>query len=219
MPAGDDGTLFRGNAFIDIDENGDILISPESGQQVTIDGTDYDTKADLTSAGGVLVSSQLPQLSITNVDVVADETERLNLDAEEGDFAIQQDNDTSYILSTNDPSVDSNWVEIDFDAVSAIAGQAINPGSVSVGGTSALISVAASGQTTLASGEAVVDTGESATDATYYLALGIDDPNADAKISGRLFWDDSAGTYKIDIQETETSVGNPTVNYDILRVR
>jgi len=218
MPAGDDGTLFRGQAFFEITDTGDVVIQTDNGS-VTIDGVDYDTKADLTSPGGVLVSSQLPQLSITNVDVVADQTERLNLNSEEGDFAIQQDNDTSYILSTNDPSVDSNWVEIGFDAVSAISGQSINPGSVSVGGSSALISVAASGQTTLASGGAVVDTGESATDATYYLALGIDDPNADAKISGRLFWDDSAGTYKVDIQETETSVGNPTVNYDILRVR
>lgn len=91
---------------------------------------DSDTKADLTAPGGVLVSSQLPQLSITSVDVVADQAARLALDAEEGDFAIQQDNDTSYILSTNDPTVDGNWIEIDFDAVSAIAGQAIAPASV-----------------------------------------------------------------------------------------
>lgn len=80
-------------------------------------------------------------------------------------------------------------------------------------------SVAASGQTTLSSGTAVVDTGISATDATFSLALGIDDPNADAKITGRLFWDDSAGTYKIEIVEDGTSVGNPTVNYDVVRVR
>jgi hypothetical protein len=51
------------------------------------------------------------------------------------------------------------------------------------------------------------------------LALGIDDPNADAEVAGSLFWDDSAGNYEIRIRETETSVGNPTVNYDVLRVR
>lgn len=80
-------------------------------------------------------------------------------------------------------------------------------------------SVLASGQATLSSGSATVDTGLSATDATFQLALGVDDPNADTKVSGRLFWDDSAGTYKIEIVESDTSVGNPTVNYDIVRVR
>jgi hypothetical protein len=69
------------------------------------------------------------------------------------------------------------------------------------------------------SGTATVDTGLSTTDATFTLALGIDDPDADAKIAGRLFWDDSAGTYKIEIVEDGTSVGNPTVNYDVVRVR
>ena len=105
--------------------------SEGGSDEITVDNlAGADTKADLTQAGGVLVSSQLPQLSITSVDVVADQTARLALDAEEGDFAIQQDNDTSYILSTNDPTVDGNWIEIDFDAVAAIAGQAIAPASV-----------------------------------------------------------------------------------------
>jgi len=44
-----------------------------------------DTKADLTQSGGVLVASQLPDLAITNIDVVADQTARLALNAEEGD--------------------------------------------------------------------------------------------------------------------------------------
>lgn len=76
-----------------------------------------------------------------------------------------------------------------------------------------------SGQTTLSSGSATVDTAISTTDATFMLALGVDDPNADCKVSGRLFWDDSAGTYKVEIVETQTTVGNPTVNYDVIRVR
>jgi len=78
-------------------------------------------------------------------------------------------------------------------------------------------SVAATGEVTLSSREAVVDTGISTTDATFSLALGVDDPGADAEVSGRLFWDDSAGTYKVRIVE-QTSV-NPTVNYDVVRVR
>lgn len=75
------------------------------------------------------------------------------------------------------------------------------------------------GSVTLSSDTAVVDTGVSATDATFTLALGVDDPNADVKVAGRLFWDDSSGTYKIEIVEDGTSVGNATVNYDVLRVR
>jgi len=86
-------------------------------------------------------------------------------------------------------------------------------------GNAMLDSVATTGQTTLSAGAAVVDTGISATDATFTLALGIDDPDADAKVTGRLFWDDSAGTYKIELLEDGTSVGNPTVNYDVVRVR
>ena len=80
-------------------------------------------------------------------------------------------------------------------------------------------SVAATGQVTLSGGVATVDTGLSATDATFVLGLGIDDPAANCKVSGRLFWDDTAGTYKVEIVEQETGVGNPTVNYDILRIR
>ena len=86
-------------------------------------------------------------------------------------------------------------------------------------GNTMLDNVATSGQVTLSSGLAEISTNVSATDATFMLALGIDDPNADAEVAGSLFWDDSAGNYEIRIRETETSVGNPTVNYDVLRVR
>jgi len=77
---------------------------------------------------------------------------------------------------------------------------------------------AASGSVALSSGSAVVNTGISESGATFTLALGIDDPDADAKVSGRLFWDDSVGTYHIELLEDGTSIGNPTVNYDVLRV-
>lgn len=81
------------------------------------------------------------------------------------------------------------------------------------------LDVVVNGQVTLSGGTAAVDTNVTATDATFMLALGIDDPNADAKVSGRLFWDDSDGSYWIEIVEDGTSVGNPTVNYDVIRVR
>ena len=139
-----------------------VFLSTDTGKWYRGNGTSWvekgdNTKADLTQAGGVLVSSQLPQLSITNVDVVADETARLNLDAEEGDFAIQQDNDTSYILSTNDPTVDANWVEIDFDAVAAIAGQAIAPASVDTSAVENQDYNEAVGTQTAASGTVTID--------------------------------------------------------------
>jgi len=86
-----------------------------------------DTKADLTQSGGVLVASQLPDLAITNIDVVADKTARLALNAEEGDVAIQTDISETFILSTNDPTVDSNWKKVQLDVLGAIDGQQITP--------------------------------------------------------------------------------------------
>jgi len=44
--------------------------------------TNFTEKADLTSSNGVLQSSQLPDLAITNIDVVANQSERLSLTAE-----------------------------------------------------------------------------------------------------------------------------------------
>jgi len=86
-----------------------------------------DTKADLTQSGGVLVASQLPDLAITNIDVVADQTARLALNAEEGDVAIQTDISETFILSTNDPTVNSNWKKVQLDVLGAIDGQTITP--------------------------------------------------------------------------------------------
>lgn len=79
-------------------------------------------------------------------------------------------------------------------------------------GDDAFMQVAASGSTTLSSGSATV-TVETASGSTYYLALGTDE---NAKISGRVYDD---GDVKVELVETDTSVGNPTVEYDVLRVR
>jgi hypothetical protein len=93
----------------------------------TLVGAGLDTKADLTQSDGVLVASQLPDLAITNIDVVADQTARLALNAEEGDVAIQTDISETFILSTNDPTVDSNWKKVQLDVLGAIDGQQITP--------------------------------------------------------------------------------------------
>jgi hypothetical protein len=65
--------------------------------------------------------------------------------------------------------------------------------------------------------DSVQDTGGN-TMLQFMLALGIDDPDSDAEVAGALYWDDAGDEYEVRIRETETSV-NPTVNYDIIRVR
>lgn len=94
----------------------------------------------------------------------------------------------------------------------------VSSGTIQVGGVDVIQSVAANGQVALSGGTAIVSTGITAANATFLPALGIDDPDADTKVSSRLFWDDSAGEYKLEIVESGTAVGNPTINYKIIRV-
>ena len=94
---------------------------------LSVNGTSFTEKADLTGTNGVLRSTQVPDLSITSIDTVADESERLALDAEEGDVAIQTDVNKTFLLTTNDPTVDSNWSEVQLDVTGAISGQTITP--------------------------------------------------------------------------------------------
>jgi hypothetical protein len=71
----------------------------------------------------------------------------------------------------------------------------------------------------LTSGSATVSTGITATDATFYPAIGVDDPGADVTgLAAQLDFDTSTGEYKLTVKETDSSQ-NPTVNYDIVRVR
>jgi len=128
----------------DLTRSGGVLVSsqlPDLGLDTKADLTSQDgvlvssqlpdlgldTKADLTSQDGVLAASQLPDLAITNIDVVADQTARLALNAEEGDVAIQTDTSETFILSTNDSTVDSNWKKVQLDVLGAIDGQQITP--------------------------------------------------------------------------------------------
>jgi hypothetical protein len=71
----------------------------------------------------------------------------------------------------------------------------------------------------LTSGSATVSTGITATDATFYPAIGVDDPGSDVTgLAAQLDFDTSTGEYKLTVKETGSSQ-NPTVNYDIVRVR
>jgi len=121
-----DGSSFRPSTQIG-DTNNRPDVFANTVDLNTLVGAGLDTKADLTQSDGVLVSSQLPDLAITNIDVVADQTARLALDAEEGDVAVQTDVSQTFILATNDPTVNSNWKKVQLDVLGAIDGQTITP--------------------------------------------------------------------------------------------
>lgn len=79
------------------------------------------------------------------------------------------------------------------------------------------LNVVASGVTTLSNGEATIDTGvTTAVTATFQPALGPASNDVDVAAEVRSA---SGGNYEVDIVETDTNVGNPTVEYDIIRVR
>ena len=94
----------------------------QNGQQVIDAG-----RIATLNSNGVLLSSQVPDLAITETFTVADESERLALDVQEGDVAIQEDNSTTYIFTGGDPSDDGNWSVIVFDVLPAIDGEDITP--------------------------------------------------------------------------------------------
>lgn len=74
-----------------------------------------------------------------------------------------------------------------------------------------------SGNVTLASGAATIDTGVSVSDtATFDVALG--PATNDAEITASIL-SPSGGNYTIHLDEINTSVGNPTVEYDVVRIR
>jgi X-X-X-Leu-X-X-Gly heptad repeat protein len=100
----------------------------------------------------------------------------------------------------------------EIDASSATFGQ-VND----TAGTATLGESVASGSVTLASGTATIDTGVGVgATATFYVALGPDTDDADVAADIRAA---SGGNYEVDIQETDTAVENPTINYDVVRVR
>ena len=93
---------------------------------------DSDEKADLDSpsgSGGKLVIGQAPNITITETSVVADAAERLALDVQEGDVAIQTNVSSSFIFTGGD-NIAPNWEVLDFDAVGAIDGEDINPSGI-----------------------------------------------------------------------------------------
>lgn len=75
-----------------------------------------------------------------------------------------------------------------------------------------------SGTIELVSGTIVVSTG--ITNSYKRLSVHLDPSgggtnSANVKCSARAFWDNAAGEYKVEILEDGTSVGNPTIGYEI----
>jgi hypothetical protein len=94
----------------------------------------FDAKADLV--GGVIPSSQMPSLALTNVVTVASQAAMLALTSgqvQPGDIAVRTDGAGSFILTSADPSILGNWTLLDAPAnlVSSVNGQ---QGTVVLGG-------------------------------------------------------------------------------------
>jgi len=75
--------------------------------------------------------------------------------------------------------------------------------------------ISSTGQVTLSNGKAIEKTGISDTDATYLISLGTKQLSVNCDFDARLFWDNSAGEYKLKIFATASA---PTINYDILKM-
>lgn len=124
---------------------------------------------------------------------------------------------TRPILRGNTPDSINNGYT-DADAQNAV-GQNLSDG-LSYDGAARTISldVIDSGSKTLSSGSATVDTGiDKDATLTIFPAMGPDTDDADIEWDVRS--DSGNGNYEVDIEEVDTSVGNPTVNYDIIQVR
>jgi hypothetical protein len=126
-----------------------------------------DEKADLNApagSGGKLVTGQIPNISISSTSVVADAAERLALDVQEGDVAIQTNVSSSFIFTGGD-NVAPNWQIIDFDAVGAIGGEDIAPSNVTASGNMSMQDLTVAGSingadtSAAAAGEAITADG------------------------------------------------------------
>jgi hypothetical protein len=88
----------------------------------TAQQTALDAKADLV--GGLVPTSQIPALAITEVFAAANQAAMLALTAQRGDVALRTDNGRTYILSTDSPGTLADWKEVTaIGVVQSVAGQ------------------------------------------------------------------------------------------------
>lgn len=88
-----------------VDNTSDAAKPVSTAQQTALDA-----KADLV--GGVVPTSQIPALAITEVFTVASQVAMLALTAQRGDVAVRTDVGKTFILSTDSPSTLADWKEM-----------------------------------------------------------------------------------------------------------
>jgi len=149
--------------------------------------------------------------------------------------------DKGFILTTDDPitvgTTDLTFVQfsgagqisagtnlnksgdtLNLDATISLSAVDVS-GQYTIGNQKLATEIVDSGQVSLASGSATVTTGITTVDATFYPAIGVDDPGADVTgLAAQLDFNSTSGEYELTVKETDSSQ-NPTVNYDIVRVR
>jgi uncharacterized protein YaiE (UPF0345 family) len=122
-----------------------------------------------------------------------------------------------YIKSSNAPNTKTGGRLI-WSGANVSSGNAISLSYDSSDKPTIAVDVVASGTVTLSSGQATIDTGIATTTTATFMPAAAPATN-DADVAADVRADSGSGNYEIDIQETDTDVGNPDVYYDIIRVR
>ncbi len=94
-----------------VQDNLDSL-SNSLGTAAYVDTGNSNGNVPVLDSNGLLSTSVLPPLSITDTNVVASQAAMLALTAEVGDVAIRSDTNTTFILAASPASTLSNWVQI-----------------------------------------------------------------------------------------------------------
>lgn len=104
-----------------ITESKNYLTLDETNQIINaLQNASYDINAksylindvEIIDSSGKINASALPEISITSVNVVADETAQLALDVQVGDVAIRTDLNKSYVALNSDNVDMSDWQEL-----------------------------------------------------------------------------------------------------------
>lgn len=118
--------------------------------------------AELDSTG-LLKSSQLPSVAITNTYVVVDEAEMLGLAVNQGDVAVRSDLTSTFIFKGGDPAEVLNWQELPTPT---------NSGVLSVNGKTGVVTLSAGDINALSASLAGVANGLATLDANGKLTAG-----------------------------------------------
>lgn len=192
------GSLTINTSALDAEEVRDeigAVVTGGSGVVATVD-----------DAGDELTLS-VDELAITETFVVADETERLSLDVQEGDVAVQTDTEESYIYQGGDPSVGSDWAELVTDpGAHSASHESGGTDELDVTGLSGVLADAQTPQT-----EAVQDIANGLLSGGTNISLSYDDANDVLTVD----------TSALNQEEVEDAVGALvtagnaiTINYD-----